>query len=133
MDFKGIFAYLLVNMLLYGVKSMKIRNIMLMELPYLLKTYSRSHDERIMREYFSQCCLSIYEHPECIEYYKIVLRSLLTRHISNKSWLRKVERIIKFCCKYPKQAALYAKCSETLEIMVKPTKKDILAVSSTVL
>ena len=112
---------------------MKIRNIMLIELPYLLKTYSRSYDERIMREYFSQCCLSIFEHPERLEYYKIVLRSLLSRHISSKAWIRKVERIIKFCCKHPKQAALYAKCSDTLESMVNPTPKDILAVSRTVI
>lgn len=31
---------------------MQIRQIMLMELPYLLRTYSRSGDEKIMMEYF---------------------------------------------------------------------------------
>ena len=38
---------------------MQIRQIMLIELPYLLRTYSRSNDEKIMMEYFCQCCLSI--------------------------------------------------------------------------
>ena len=103
---------------------MQIRQIMLMELPYLLRTYSRSSDEKIMMEYFCQCCLSIFEHPEREKYYCSVLRVLLSRHITKKGGLKKVERIVKFCRKHPKQAVLYAKCSESMKNMVNPSKND---------
>ena len=112
---------------------MKIRNVMLMELPMLMRCYSRSGDEKIMMEYFCQCCLSIFEHPEREKYYCSVLRVLLSRHITKKGGLKKVDRIVKFCRKHPKQAVLYAKCSESMKNIVNPSKNDYLAVSSTIL
>lgn len=112
---------------------MKIRDIMLMELPILMRCYSRSGDEMIMNEYFCQCCLSQYEHPEHKEYYQNMLRTLLSRHITRKSGLKIVEQIVKFCYKHPKQAILYARQSDALKNIINPSKKDILAVSNTVL
>ncbi len=112
---------------------MKTRNIMLMELPMLMRCYSRSGDEMIMNEYFCQCCLCLYEHPEHKEYYQNMLRVLLSRHITKKSGLKMVEQIVKFCYKHPKQAILYARQSDALKNIINPSKKDFLAVSSNVL